>query len=77
MKNTIIKILKVFVHDYGWLHLSLGLLGNATFFIGSILFLPQWEEYKTSGVWLFIVGSFLMLVGTLGQLLVNLLDKES
>lgn len=64
------------VQDYGWIHLSLGWLGNAAFFIGSILFLPQFEAHKTIGVWLFIVGAFLMWVGSSGRVLVSIWDKD-
>lgn len=70
------KPLKIIVQDYGWIHTSVGLLGNIAFFLGSILFLPQFEEWKVTGVWLFIVGSFLMLVGALGNLLVGLFEKD-
>lgn len=68
--------LKIFLRDYGWIHLGLGLIGNGTFFIGSILFLPSLEPYKTLGVWLFILGSFLMLVGSVGRFLVDLFKRE-
>lgn len=57
-------ILYSFFKDYEWIHVCLGLLGNLTFFIGSIFFL--WESLKTAGVWLFIIGSFLMLIGSIG-----------
>ncbi|SDK11588.1 YrhK family protein [Microbulbifer yueqingensis] len=70
------KLIKTIVEDYGWVHLSLGLLGNVGFFVGSILFLPQLEPYKVIGVWLFIVGSFLMLIGSLGRALVELLEDD-
>lgn len=68
--------LQVLVEDYGWIHLSLGWMGNAAFFIGSILFLPQFEAYKTIGVWLFIVGAFLMWIGSSGRVLVSLWDRS-
>jgi hypothetical protein len=74
--STVQQILKVLVHDYGWIHLSIGLLGNAAFFVGSILFLPQFEPYKVTGVWLFIIGSLGMLIGSIGQILVNLLSQQ-
>jgi hypothetical protein len=64
------------VHNYGWIHLSLGLFGNFLFFIGSIFFLPQFEPIKTLGVWLFIIGAFLMMIGSIGRLLVDVLDEE-
>jgi hypothetical protein len=64
--------IRTLVQDYGWVHLSLGLLGNISFFVGSILFLPRFEPVQTIGVWLFIVGAFFMAVGSLGRLLVSL-----
>ena len=67
-------LLHKIVHDYGWIHRSLGLLGNACFFIGSVLFLPALEQWKTTGVWLFIVGSALMLIGAAGSFLVKASD---
>lgn len=70
------SVLKVVVQDYGWIHLMLGWLGNAAFFVGSILFLPQFEQYKVLGVWLFIVGAFLMWVGSSGRVLVDLWDRS-
>jgi hypothetical protein len=73
MRNAI----KVLVQDYGWIHLSLGLLGNVTFFVGSVMFLPRFEPYKLFGVWLFIVGSFLMLLGSIGRLLVDVWEEEN
>ncbi|WP_372750450.1 YrhK family protein [Litorivivens sp.] len=70
------NVIRTIVNDYSWIHLSLGLLGNITFFVGSILFLPQFEPYKTFAVWLFISGSFLMLIGSTGRLLVDLWEPE-
>lgn len=68
--------LKMFVRDYGWVHLSIGLVGNVAFFIGSILFLPRFEPLKTVGVWLFIVGAGLMMIGAFGRLVVDLIEDE-
>ncbi len=65
------------MHDDGWVHLSVGIAGNFTFFVGSICFLPTFSgAVKTAGVWLFIVGSFLMLLGALGSLAASLLDRR-
>lgn len=66
------EVLKVIVNKYGWIHLSLGLLGNVAFLIGSFLFLPAMGPHKVAGVWFFITGSFLMLIGSTGRLLVDL-----
>ncbi|WP_017444846.1 YrhK family protein [Gayadomonas joobiniege] len=62
----------VVVRDFGWIHLSIGLIGNILFLIGSILFLPRFEPYKTFATWLFISGAFLMLIGSIGRLIVDL-----
>lgn len=75
--------LKTLVQEYGWIHTGLGLLGNVAFFVGSVVFLPsleKWEavgvEWQTVGVWLFIFGSFFMLVGTAGNLLVKVYEAR-
>ncbi|HET7329092.1 MAG TPA: YrhK family protein [Nocardioidaceae bacterium] len=57
------------INDFQWVHQGIGILGGVTFFVGSIFFL--WESTKVYGVWLFIVGSFGMLVGNLGSFLVK------
>lgn len=62
------------VRDYQWFHTTVGILGNLTFFVGSIFFL--FETLKTVGTWLFIIGSFGMLVGALGRALVDHIEKE-
>lgn len=67
---------KTLVQEFGWVHLSLGLFGNVSFFAGSLLFLPALEQYKTAGVWLFIVGAFFMTIGTVGRLLVDIYEEE-
>ena len=70
------NMLKTLVKDYGWIHTSLGVAGNATFVVGSVLFLPQFDNLQKLAVWLFIVGSVLMLVGALGSLAVKLYDDR-
>ncbi|MDS0294369.1 YrhK family protein [Halogeometricum luteum] len=61
--------LKTLFHDYEWVHLGLGLIGNVLFFVGSVFFL--YEPLKRLGIYAFIVGSFLMLVGSVGQAVVR------
>ena len=56
--------------EYQWVHLALGLIGNVLFFGGSVLFLFE-QGLQTTGVWAFIVGSFLTLVGSVGEALVK------
>ncbi|WP_156842040.1 YrhK family protein [Novosphingobium aquimarinum] len=63
--------LKTLVRDFRWAHLGVGILGNLTFLVGSVLFLPSLSEWKTWGVILFIVGSALMFVGALGEFILK------
>lgn len=70
------KLVATLVHDYGWIHLGLGLAGNTLFLTGSVLFLPRFSRENTA-VWLFIGGATLMLVGALGRLLVEVLEEAS
>ncbi|WP_206518539.1 YrhK family protein [Stakelama tenebrarum] len=60
-------MLQTLTREYPYIHITSGLLGNAMFFAGSILFFKQFEEYKTIGVWLFVIGSALMLLGAVGN----------
>jgi hypothetical protein len=69
-------LIKTIVQDYGWIHLSLGLAGNLMFVIGSVLFLPRFGAWQTTDVWLFIIGSALMMVRALGNLLVSLYEEK-
>lgn len=62
------------LRNFPWVHLGLGLLGNGAFVVGSVFFL--FESLKTAGVWLFVVGSLGMLVGSVGQLLVSIERKR-
>ncbi|MEL7687038.1 YrhK family protein [Citromicrobium bathyomarinum] len=68
--------IRLIVEDYGWIHRGIGLFGNLAFLVGSVLFLPAFEAWKTIGVWLFIVGAAAMFVGALGQFFVNLGDGD-
>lgn len=54
-----------FVEEFHWIHTSLGLIGNGSFFLGSVFFL--WESTKAAGVWLFIVGALGMMMGSIGD----------
>lgn len=60
--------LMLLIQEYDWVHWGLGLLGNITFFIGSILFLS--DDTETIGIWLFIIGSAGMLIGSIGKYIV-------
>jgi len=59
---------RALIHQYQWFHLAMGLLGNTSFVVGSVFFL--WESLKPAGVWLFIIGSAGMLLGSIGAAIV-------
>ncbi|MBK61815.1 MAG: hypothetical protein CL575_02535 [Altererythrobacter sp.] len=66
------EYLQTLLHDFGWIHRGIGMIGNLTFVLGSILFLPSFSSLQTIGVWLFIGGSALMFIGALGEFVVSL-----
>ncbi|MFB0610991.1 YrhK family protein [Aurantiacibacter poecillastricola] len=68
--------LETLVRDFGWIHTGVGLMGNLAFVAGSVLFLPQFEPWKVTGVWLFIIGSALMFVGAAGDMLVKWCERD-
>ena len=56
-----------FVREYPVIQITIGAFGNATFVVGSVMFLfARWE---TPGIYLFIFGSFGMLLGSAGEVL--------
>ena len=71
------KPLRVLIQDYSWIHMTIGLVGNLSFFTGSILFFERFKEYKTLAIWLFVFGSLFMLIGSLGNFFVTLWEKRS
>ena len=62
--------------DYEYIHTTLGICGNVAFVAGSILFFERFAPWHTLAVWLFVVGSSLMLVGALGSGLKKLWQAE-
>jgi hypothetical protein len=70
------SLLKTVVQDYGWIHTAIGAIGNFIFFVGSIFFLPSFHSMLTTGVWLFIIGSLLMMCGAIGEFFVKLYDAQ-
>jgi membrane-bound ClpP family serine protease len=62
------------IRDYEWVHLTLGVTGNALFVVGSVFFL--FEALMTAGTWLFIFGSALMLVGATCNALIKIVRIE-
>ncbi len=60
-----------FTERFHWLHTTLGLIGNVSFFVGSVFFLFE-APVKTAGIWLFIVGALGMMLGSIGDAVVKL-----
>jgi len=56
------------VREYRHWHLSVAVVGNVLFLLGSILFFHVFAAWQELAVWMFVVGSALMLVGALGEL---------
>ena len=58
-----------FLREFPWIHLGIGIFGNLSFVVGSVLFL--YAALEPIAIWLFIVGSSGMLIGSFGELLVR------
>lgn len=57
------------LREFPWVHLGIGLVGNALFVIGSVLFF--WKSVMTLAIWAFVVGSLGMFLGSVGEILVR------
>ncbi|PPS90689.1 YrhK family protein [Streptomyces sp. MH60] len=63
------RLERYLLQDFPFLHLIIGGFGNTTFLVGSVCFLfPSLEKIA---LWLFVVGSLGMLVGTAGEAFVR------
>ena len=60
------------VRDYPYVHTGIGLFGNLLFFLGSILFFKTYQAWHTIAVWMFVIGSAGMLLGSCGQIVKSL-----
>jgi len=59
-------VIRTLVQDYEDIHITIGILGNLMFVIGSVLFFKAFDQYYTLAVTLFVAGSVAMLIGSLG-----------
>ena len=69
------SLLTLFFKDYEWVHICLGILGNFLFLVGSFMFFSDTWQYD--GTWLFVIGSALMLIGSIGEGLRRYVTRRS
>ena len=62
-----LRHIRRYAHDIPWVHLAVGLFGNAAFVVGSLFFLSP--TLTRAGTWLFVVASWGMLIGVLGEIM--------
>ncbi len=63
--------------NFNVIQIVLGIASSLSFLFGSFMFLPQFAAYSVTGVWLFALGSFLMLVCYIGQALISVTNNKS
>ena len=68
------KGLPALLHDFPWVHLGIGLLGNAAFVVGSAMFF--FKSTETAAIWVFVLASAGMLIGSLGELFVRIESRR-
>lgn len=69
-------MIRTLVQDYEYIHTVMGIVGNLLFVVGSVLFFKTFEQYYALAVWMFVVGSALMLIGSLGDGLRRMWDHR-
>jgi len=60
-------LIRTLVLDYEHVHTAFGIVGNLLFVVGSVLFYKAFDQYYALAVSLFVIGSTLMLIGSLGN----------
>jgi hypothetical protein len=69
-----VRHIRRYAHDVPWVHLGVALFGNIAFVIGSLFFL--YPELTRAGTWLFVVASWGLLIGVIGEILVRYEAKQ-
>ncbi len=59
------KAVRAFAQENFWVHTIIGILGNASFFAGMVLW--KLDTAMDLAMWLFIVGTGGMLIDTIGS----------
>lgn len=60
-------MIRTLVLDYEHVHAAFGIAGNLLFVVGSVLSFKAFDQYYAVAVSLFVIGSALMLIGSLGN----------
>ena len=68
-------MIQTLVRDSAWIHLAIGMVGNFCFVVGSVLFFKMFDSYYTLAVWLFLIGSAAMFIGSLGEVAKSLYER--
>jgi hypothetical protein len=69
-----VRHIRRYAHDVPWVHLGVALVGNLAFVIGSLFFLSP--ALTRAGTWLFVVASWGLLIGVIGEILVRYEAKQ-
>jgi len=69
-----VRHIRRYAHDVPWVHMGVALFGNIAFVIGSLFFLSP--ALTRAGTWLFVVASWGLLVGVIGEILARYEAKQ-
>jgi hypothetical protein len=69
-----VRHIRRYAHDIPWVHLGVALVGNLAFVIGSLFFLSP--ALTRAGTWLFVVASWGLLIGVIGEILARYEAKQ-
>jgi YrhK-like protein len=69
-----VRHIRRYAHDIPWVHMGVALVGNFAFVIGSLFFL--YPDLTRAGTWLFVVASWGLLVGVIGEILSRYEGKQ-
>ena len=69
-----VRHIRRYAHDIPWVHMGVALVGNLAFVVGSLFFLSP--ELTRAGTWLFVVASWGLLVGVIGEIFARYEAKQ-
>ena len=68
--------IELIVREYRHWHLTIAVTGNTLFLVGSVLFFQVFSSWQTLAVWMFVLGSALMLVGAIGEVAKSVYERR-